>query len=601
MRRCLLTATLFLSALFPVLVAAQTEIMPVEQIQPGMTGTVRTTLQGTEVEEVDAEVLGVLQNYLGPNLHLILVKLTGEQVRFQGVANGMSGSPLYIGGRLAGALSTRIGYFAKEPIAGVTPIGDMLSTQFGARGKPQVSMDYQQLWSGNEAVERLARQLGRPIEKPIISQATHSTQVTSRPIGLTLSHSGLHPSLVNRYDSFFREIGVELTKAGTLSGGPVQIEGPLEPGMPVMVKLMSGDLELGASGTLTHVDDNKVWAFGHPFFQLGQVEWPLARAEVVKVFPSIDGSFNITNSGQEIGAIIQDRSVAVYGILGRQASLIPMEVVVKHGGSEVAGYKYRLIRDVLLTPLLIEIAVGQSLAVTQRLSGELSVALSGTFTLDGYEEIVVENLFSGFNVLSELGMLPAAVYFYLGNNEFAPVSVSAISVELDLVEEQRLANLEKAWFTKTSDVKPGDQFKLIMELKPRRGKDFRLEQDYVIPSTLQSGDYKVTVGNGAAITEQENALIKGTFKIRDLRHMIRLINSLRPNFKLYAQVFREEEGYYFDGDFFPSLPPSDLSVMRANKGDDNLVRLLGTVLDERRMDTEYYVQGVRKLRFTVKR
>ncbi len=344
-----------------------------------------------------------------------------------------------------------------------------------------------------------------------------------------------------------------------------------------------------------------MWAFGHPFFQLGPVEWPLARAEIVKVFPSLQGSFNITNTGQEIGAVIQDRAPGVYGELGRTARTIPLEVEVKHGGSSVAKYNYKLIRDTLLTPALIDMAVSQSLLVTQKQTGEMSVALSGNFSVDGHEEVKVENLFTGFNITSEVGSLPAAVYYYLSDNEFQTVEVTEVSITLDFIEERRIATLERAWFTKTSEVKPGDSFKLIMELKPRRDKRFTLEQDYYIPPTLQSGTYRVTVGNGAAIAKQEEELIEGTFLIRDVSHMIRLINSLRPNFNLYVQIYREEEGIYYEGDLFPGLPPSALSVMKANKGDDNFVRLLGTVMDERRMDTEYYVQGVRKLQFIVKR
>jgi hypothetical protein len=198
-----------------------------------------------------------------------------------------------------------------------------------------------------------------------------------------------------------------------------------------------------------------------------------------------------------------------------------------------------------------------------------------------------------------VGALPAAIYAFVDSNEFTPVTISSLDLTLDLIEEQRVATLERAWLTKT-EAKQGDEFKLVMELKPRRGRVFTLEESYYLRVKLQPGVYKMTVGNGAAINEQENQLIEGDFQIRDVGHMVRLINSLRPSNRLYAQVFRSEEGLYYEGDFFPDLPPSALTVMKANKGGDSFVRLLGTVLDERRMDTDYYVDGVRKLQFIVR-
>jgi len=276
-----------------------------------------------------------------------------------------------------------------------------------------------------------------------------------------------------------------------------------------------------------------------------------------------------------------------------------MKVEVKHKGEAVASYSYTLARDLVLTPLLVDLVISRSLAVTQRQFGEMSVELTGSIDVDGHGEIRIDNLYTGVNVLSGIGSLPSAIYYFVANNEFESVKIRAINITLDFIEEQRIATLQRAWFTKT-EVRKGDSFKLVVELKPRRGRVFRLEEDYVLRVRLQPGVYKVTVGNGEAINQQENRMIDGTFQIRDVDHMVRLINSLRPSNRLYAQVYRDEEGLYLEGNFFPSLPPSALTVMKANKGGDSFVRLLGTVLDERRMDTEYFVNGVRNLQFRVR-
>jgi hypothetical protein len=582
-----------------VVAGAQMETMSVDQLRPGMQGVVKTTLRGTKVEEISAEVLGVLPNYYGPGMDVVLVKLTGEQIKSQGVANGMSGSPFYVDGKLVGALATRIGWFATEPIAGVTPIGNMLGVQYGGRGEPRVSLDYYYIWGGSEEVRRLAERLGREIpggtgEMPAPQRAEGQYMM------LTLNHTGLEPAVAERFGPFFRQVGMELAAAASSGSGITLPEQPLQAGMPVMIEMIGGDMSLGSSGTVTLVQGDTVFAFGHPIYQLGPVEWPMARAEVVTVFPSLQGSFHITNSGQVVGAFIQDRASAAYGLLGRQAKTVPVEVEVKHKGSSVSEYKYRLARDLLLTPVLIDMVISNSLLATQKQYGEMSVALSGTLSLDGYEDIKIDNFYTGFNVLAQAGGLPAAVYFFLSNNEFAPVNITGLKITLDFIEEQRIAELERVWLTRT-EVRPGESFKLVIQLKPRRGKTLFLEQDYHIPPTLQSGTYKITVGNGEAITQQENELVKGTMKLRDIQQMVRLINLLRPNSKLYAQVMREEEGFYFEGEFFPGLPPSKMTVISANKGDDNFVKLLGTIVDERQMETDYVVQGVKKLSFTVRR
>ena len=579
--------------------AAQSDIMPVDQVRAGMTGIVKTTREGTEVIDVEAKVLGVMQNALGPGVHVILVTLTDKSVQFEGVANGMSGSPFYIDGKLVGALATRIGYFSKEPIAGVTPIGDMIATQFGGRGKPTVSLDYSLFWGGNPLVDELAERLGRKLpSRGRADAAGQNLPGRLQPLTPSLIHTGLDPAVAERFKPIFGGLGFELSSGG-VAGGPVQIEGSLQPGMPVMVELIGGDMSMGSVGTCTRIEGKKVWAFGHPFFQLGSVNWPLKRAELIKIFPAIDGSFFITNSGQQIGAITQDRTAAVFGELGAKVDTLPLKVAVKHEGEEVVAYNYQLARDFVLTPILVDLAISQSLAVTQRQFGEMSVAVSGKITLEGHSDIEIDNLFSGVNITRQVGTLPAAIYMFISTNEFTPVKITNLDITLDFIEEQRIATLQRAWLTK-SEAKQGDEFKLVMELKPRRGRPFTLEENYYLRVKLQPGVYQMTVGNGAAINEQETQLIQGTFEVRDIDHMVRLINSLRPSNRLYAQVFRSEEGLYYEGDFFPGLPPSALTVMKTNKGGDSIIRLLGTVLDERRMATEYYVDGVRKLQFTVR-
>jgi hypothetical protein len=186
-KRIVIAAVLL--AAFCALSLAQSDIMPIDEVRAGMTGVVKTTRHGTEVVDVEAKVLGVLQNALGPGVHVILVTLTGDSVQFEGVANGMSGSPFLIDGKLVGALSTRIGYFSKEPIAGVTPIGAMLTTQFGGRSKPTVSLDFSLMWGGDPLVQELRQRLG--MELPAHGKGDDKGRLASglKPLSIILIRS----------------------------------------------------------------------------------------------------------------------------------------------------------------------------------------------------------------------------------------------------------------------------------------------------------------------------------------------------------------------------------------------------------------------------
>jgi hypothetical protein len=231
----------------------------------------------------------------------------------------------------------------------------------------------------------------------------------------------------------------------------------------------------------------------------------------------------------------------------------------------------------------------------------MAATLSGEVRLEGHDPVKINDFYSGDSVIIDLSYLPASLYFFLDDNEFETIDFKSINLTVDLVEELREATIERAYLTKT-EIKPGDHFQLVVEYRPRRAGRVQIKrEDYFIPPTLQPGVYNIIVGNGSAVSAQENAMVRGEIKLRDLNHMIRLINTLRTNNKIYAQTYRAEEGVYFEGDFFPSLPPSALSVIQTNGKDEAFVGLTGTVMDERRIETGYMVQGVKRLQFTVKR
>lgn len=273
---------------------------------------------------------------------------------------------------------------------------------------------------------------------------------------------------------------------------------------------------------------------------------------------------------------------------------------ITYKGEALDSFKYDLARDILLTPNLINMAVSNSLFVSQSQVGDLTAKITGTMDIKGYPTVKIDNLFSGITTINSISGLPAALYMFIANNSFDDAKITAMSLQIDISEELKLVELHRAWLTKT-DIKAGENFKLHIEMKPKRGRLYTVTEEFFIPPTMQKGTYRIIVGDGNSIGAAENRMVKGQVKIKDLNHMIKIINTMRTNFKLYAMTFREEEGVLLEGDFFPSLPPSALSVVKTNKGEHNFVGLSGTVLDERRIDTEYQVNGTKSLTFKVTR
>lgn len=591
---------LFLLLALATTLTAQDKFMPVSEIQKGMKGIVKTTFTGTEVVEIEAEVLGILPNVIGPKANIIIVKLKGKQVEFQGVSNGMSGSPLIINGRLVGALAYRLANFPKEPIAGVTPIQEMLEIQFGGRGAPKLSVDYHTIFSSSPEIEQLATRFGYDFKKPAIMEPLSSAGNGIVPLSASVSYSGADPRAIKTLADTFRTFGVDLISSSLAGNGGENIPGNLEPGMPVAVPLVMGDMFLGSSGTVTHIDGKKVWAFGHPFNQMGNVNYPMARAEMITVLTSLSGSNNLVRNGQVVGAILQDRSSAIYGELDKIADTLPVKIDITYKGEALDSFNYEIAKDILLTPNLINLVVSNSLFISQSQIGDLTARITGTMDIEGYPSLKIDNLYSGITTINSISGLPAALYMFIANNAFDDAKITAMNLQIDISEELKLVELHRAWLSKT-DIKAGDNFKLHIEMKPKRGRIYTITQDFFIPPTMQKGTYRIIVGDGNAIGVAENQMVQGQIRLKNLDHMIKIINTIRSNYKLYAMTYREEEGVLLEGDFFPSLPPSALSVVKTNKAEHNFVGLKGTILDERKIETEYQVNGSKTLTFKITR
>src|SRR3954468_24638119 len=410
-----IAAAIALAVSFLVPLPAATTLMPVSEIKAGMVGIGRTVFEGSELQEFNAHILGVLHNVQGPHRDLILARLEGGPLAKTGVAAGMSGSPVFIDGRLIGAVSYSGGAFATEAIAGITPIEEMKDATEMARRIPtqQARIDLPITREGLAAAlsatyARIAPFASRPADIQVfgMSQAA-GTQLGAmlRPISTPLVMNGFEPESTAMLAGAFGAAGFTPVVGGAIGGhGGADVQamtGPLREGDAVGVSLVGGDLEMGATGTITHIDGNRVYAFGHPFFNVGPSQFPMTRAYVYAMLPSLMSSFKISSMGEVIGTMQQDRATAIAGTLGKGPAVIPMSVTLnstrEDGTLSKRTFNYTIAHDQAFTPLLTYVALANTITAYERQFGASTFAIKSRTHIKGHGDLMLEDVFTGDN------------------------------------------------------------------------------------------------------------------------------------------------------------------------------------------------------------
>lgn len=517
-----------------------------------MKAVVRTVIEGSAIEELPAEILGVMENALGPGQSLILVRLEGDRAEFTGVAAGMSGSPVYVDGRLVGALAYRLGRFTKEPIAGITPIQYMLDLTR----------------SGAVAAGPLTAASGPEI--PLTFPVAAGEGAVLRPIETPLVVSGLHPALFAHFAPAFSERGLAATAGagGAVPDGSTSGE-PIRPGDPIAAQLVSGDMSIAATGTVTHVDGDRVYAFGHPFLLNGPADFPMARAEILTTLASIDGSSKLSRILETVGAWEQIRLPGIAGTTARTPDVIPMTVRVQTPGG-AATYSYGVAQHRDWTPFLSAISLAASLMNTPAHTNESTIAVTGRIELEGHEDVELENLYSAMG-----GSIPAAaasatdvqaIFGAIFQNRFEAPVVRSIDIVAEGIEEGRLSFVEGVWPSRTEAI-PGEEVEYQVRVRSFRGVIDTLTLVYRVPENAPKGTLRVQVGGGAYLTRAERTLLVRRVRGADsLDQLISIVNHLRRSDRLYGRAVRTLPGAIVQSEVLPALPPSVLTTLRANRG-----------------------------------
>jgi hypothetical protein len=510
-------------ALFAAALRAAPPIFPLKDVRAGQHGIGRTVFAGTKVEEFQVEILGVLEN-IGPKQSIILGRLKGGPLENTGVMQGMSGSPVYIDGKLVGAVALAFP-MAKEAIAGIRPIEEMLQVDpNGSSSRAPLPAPRQQIQAGNARLEEIAT----PVSFSGFTAAT-------------LEHFG--PALRNF--GFDPRQGVSGGgKPGDRMGNPKDIEA----GSMISVELLSGDMSAGADGTVTMIDGDRVYAFGHRFMAGGPSEMPFARAEVLALLPNLQASFKISAAREWMGVITEDRSAAISGRVGQRATTIPMEI--KLGANT---YRMSMIQDRVMTPLVTQMAVFSAIDASERSVGPSTFSVRGHLDFDE-GTIRIDNVYGGDVGTSAMAAMGVAspLSFALGAG-FDQLKLKNVALEIGAVERRHQTQI--ADIAAPRQVHPGDDVELIISLSGENGAPVSRTAHYRVPVGAPVGPLSFTVSDASTMNLIDYQTFSGT-ALRTPRQVFEMLNALRQNTNAYVRVWSAGSAFVVEGRDLPNAPPS---------------------------------------------
>lgn len=543
---------------------------PVDEVRPGMVGVGRTVFSGDALEEFRANIVGILRNVLGPNRNLILAKLEGGPLATTGVIEGMSGSPVYIDGRLVGAVSYALGSFPKEPYAGITPIAEMTDAvdapSSGMERRARSVDSWPRTIDGvfarlNELASRAAEPIG--VRLPALSVVGPASLVdmvpTLRPIGAAMVLSGLDASLEAGLATAFPGAAATGQGAGAANDSTAS---HLRPGDPVGMSLMRGDLEMGATGTVTHVDGSRVYAFGHPFLNLGPTSMAMTKAHVYAVLPSLNASMKIAGLGPVIGTISQDRATGIGGTLGVAPAELLVDITLTSDREPARRFSIGVLHDEGLTPLFAYVAVFNSLLGYERASGPLSIAARGVVDYGRYGRIEIDDFFAGPSAIAEASALTTASIGPAATNAMISVLPEGLELTLHVTEHTEQLTIERAWLDTTRPAY-GATHQLSVQLREYRGGTRTVTVPVTMPAQA-AGPLTLLVSDAPTLVSLEQ---------RDLRPaepdtieglFARLADQRRQN-RLYVRLLDTSAGTAVAGKTLPALPSSVRSVLESDQ------------------------------------
>jgi hypothetical protein len=570
------------------------QLMPEDQVKTGMHGVAYTVFEGVTPEAMDVEILGVLRNMGGPKSDVILARLHGKKVEYTGVVAGMSGSPVYIDGKLVGAIAYRIGEFSKEPIAGITPASSML--EIDAMDKSAAPEEAQRLSGERQPATRTSGPgLGAAPDQQVASYSN-----LLKPIETPLVFTGFSENTLRLFSKDFASVGVApVMGAGSVSNDK-QPEA-LAPGSAVSAILVRGDMNIAGTCTVTYLDDTHLLACGHPLLQSGSIDMPMTKATVLATLPSPENSFKIVNTTEPVGAFVQDRRAGILGRFDREPHMIPVTLTF-NGVSHPKQFHYEVLNNAKVTPAAMMATVFNAIQGMNEYGEDTTYRLRGNIEVVGYPKLRVQNMYAPLD-----GTTPTAYGIALSigerfsrifENPYATPKIDGVELNFDLVPDRRSARLETAR-TDVTEARPGDEITIETLLRPYRGESILRQIPVKIPTSTPKGTLRILVSDGDTLDKMRR--VPGPMSRRlDLSSTIALLNKEHTNSEVYVSLLEANPQAMVDDKVMPTLPLSVMNVMDGLRGTQDMIVVGESAVDEASTPVDYVVTGSQIITLTIK-
>jgi hypothetical protein len=560
--------------------AGKPEILPLKDVKPGMHAIAWTVFAGNTAEPVPVEIIGVWQNAMGPRQDVIMGKMGGKAER-TGVAGGMSGSPVYVDGKLIGAVALRLSQFSPDAICGITPIETMLEIQDFDKSRPSDARTPDKLPGSQPVAANMPGEMPSELMAQLVA-AGGTAPLPNRgplmtPIETPLVFSGFTVETLATYEPLFRQMGITAVQggasAGTLTAKPAAgWERALNPGEAVSGILVSGDMSTTGMGTVTYNDGKRILAFGHQFFDLGPVDMPIAKSEILTVLSSTYQPNKVGNATEVVGALRQDRHTGIMGELGAEAPVIPVHVTVRaHGENDAVVKEKDLNFNIFVhpkwTPFLMSATLSNSLQQMNLYADEMTYLMTADMVMDGTQNIHVSTMLAPGEFPVPMPTVLAGWWgdkfnrLYLTNA--AMPKLKSVNATVDLLPARRMATIESAWMA-TNEVDAGSEIPVKVFLRPYRGD--RIERSILvkIPAGMPKGDHRIQFSDAATLDRTQDGATQNNHNM-SIPETVSLLNQERANNRLYVSLVQSRATYFADDKTLPNLPSSVLNVMQTER------------------------------------
>jgi hypothetical protein len=592
--------------------AGKVEILRLKDVKPGMKGTAWTVFAGMQPEPVPVEIVGVWKNQLGPRQDVILAKMLGR-AKETNVAAGMSGSPVYIDGKLIGAVALRMSVFSPDAICGITPIELMLEIPDFDKSRPADARTPDKAPAERVASNEIPGELlSRLVSAGAQSSLPQRVPIMT-PIETPLVLSGFSQSTVEAFQPLFAQMGIVAVQGGAAAGNltakpAAGWEHSLNPGEAVSGVLVSGDMSATGMGTVTYNDGKRVLAFGHPFFNLGPVDMPMAKSEILMVLSSQFQPTKFGNATEVVGALHQDRNTGIMGELGAEAPSIPVHVKVRALGAGESVLKekdlnFNVFVHEKWTPYLMMLTLNNSLQQMNEYAEEITYRVNGNVVMDGVSNIHLSTMLAPSELPVAAPMVLAGwwgdAFNRLFLNPVAMPKLKSVDVAVDMLPERRVATIDNAW-TPSTEVEAGTEIPVKVFLRPYRGERFERSVNVKIPAGIPKGDHRILFSDADTLNRMRRAAASGN-RYLDIPSTVSLLNQERGNNQLYVSLVEGRPTYYADDKTLPALPASVLNVLQTERTSSRaLVGFNESAIEQLTIPFDQVVSGSYSLRITVK-